>query len=80
MASGWPVLAVMAIGAILVLGNVVSLLAGSQVDSFGSFTGNGLAGAQLVGLILGLGLVMRKELARRVYLVFTIIGLLLTVV
>jgi hypothetical protein len=78
--SGWPVIAVMAIGAILVLGNLAGLLAGSHMDTFGSSTGNGLAGAQLVGLALGIGLVMRKELARRVYLVFAVIGLVLTVI
>lgn len=77
--SGWPVVAVMVIGAILILGNVAGLIAGSHVDTFGSTAGNGLAGAQLVGLVLGIGLVMRKELARRVYLVFAIIGLVLTV-
>jgi hypothetical protein len=78
--SGWPVIAVMAIGAILILGNLAGLLAGSHMDTFGSSTGNGLAGAQLVGLVLGIGLVMRKELARRVYLVFAVIGLVLTVI
>jgi hypothetical protein len=78
LASGWPVLAVMAIGALLVLGNLVGLLTGSHMDTFGSSGGNGLAGAQLVGLLLGLGLVMHKELARRVYLVFAVIGLVAT--
>ncbi len=78
LASGWPILAVMAIGALLVLGNLAGLLTGSHMDTFGSGGGNGRAGAQLVGLVLGLGLVMRKELARRVYLVFAVIGLLLT--
>lgn len=77
--SDWPVVAVMVIGAILILGNLVGLLSGSHVDTFGSTTGNGLAGAQLVGLVLGIGLVMRKELARRVYLVFAILGLAITV-
>jgi hypothetical protein len=78
--SGWPVIAVMAIGAILILGNVAGLVARSHMDTFGSSTGNGLAGAQLVSLVLGIGLVMRKELARRVYLVFAVIGLVLTVI
>jgi hypothetical protein len=78
--SGWPVIAVMAIGAILILGNLAGLLAGSHMDTFGSSTGNGLAGAQIVSLVLGIGLVMRNELARRVYLVFAVIGLVLTVI
>jgi len=77
--SGWPVVAVMAIGAILILGNLVGLIAGSHMDTFGSTTGNGLAGAQIAGLALGVGLVLRKELARRVYLIFAVIGLVLTV-
>ena len=77
--SGWPVIAVMAIGAVLILGSLAGLLAGGHVDTFGSSTGNGLAGVQLVSLVLGIGLVMRKELARRVYLVFAVIGLVLTV-
>ena len=34
--SGWPVIAVMAIGAILILGNLAGLLAGSHRDTFGS--------------------------------------------
>jgi hypothetical protein len=79
LGSGWPVVAVMAIGAILVLGNLAGLVAGGHMDTFGSTTGNGLAGAQIVGLVLGIGLVLRKELARRVYLVFAVIGLVLTV-
>jgi hypothetical protein len=80
LVSGWPVIAVMAIGAILVFGNLAGLLIGSHMDTFGSSTGDGLAGGQLVGLALGAGLLMRKELARRVYLVFAVIGLVLTVI
>ncbi len=76
---GWPVIVVMAIGAVLVLGNLADLIAGSHMDAFGSSTGNGLAGAQLVSLVLGIGLVMRKELARRVYLVFAVFALLVAV-
>jgi hypothetical protein len=64
LASGWPVLAVMAIGALLVLGNLVGLLTGSHMDTFGSSGGNGLAGAQLVGLLLGLGLFLVHGSAR----------------
>jgi hypothetical protein len=48
------------------------------MDTFGSTTGNAFAGTEIVGLILGIGLVTRKELARRVYLVFAVIGLVLT--
>ena len=78
--SGWPVVAVMVIGAILILENLAGLLVRSHMDTFGSTTGNGFAGTEIVGLVLGIGLVMRKELARRVYLVFAVIGLVLTVV
>jgi hypothetical protein len=76
--SGWAVIAVMAIGAILILGNLAGLVTGSHMDTFGSTTGNAFAGTEIVGLILGIGLVTRKELARRVYLVFAVIGLVLT--
>jgi hypothetical protein len=78
--SGWPVVAVMAIGAILVLGNLAGLLAGSGIDRFGGASGDGLAGFQIAGLVLGIGLVMRNELARRVYLVFAVVGVVLTVI
>ena len=69
----------MTIGAILILANLAGLVAGSHMDTFGSTTGNGFAGTEIVGLLLGIGLVMRNELARRVYLVFAVIGLVLTV-
>jgi hypothetical protein len=59
---------------------LLGLLAGDRVDSFGSFGGSGLDGVYLGNLVLGIGLVMRKELARRVYLVFAVIGLVLTVI
>jgi hypothetical protein len=48
LVSGWPVIAVMAIGAILVFGNLAGLLIGSHMDTFGSSTGDGLAGGQLI--------------------------------
>ncbi len=78
--SNWPVLAVMAIGVILALSGLLGLLVGDRVDSFGSFGGNALAGVHLASLGLGIGLVMRNDLARRVYLVFAIAGLVLTVI
>jgi hypothetical protein len=71
--------AVTAIGATLILGNLAGLIAGTRMDTCGSSTGNGLAGVQIVGLVFGIGLVMREELVRRVYLVFAVIGLVLTV-
>jgi hypothetical protein len=76
--AGWPVLAVMAIGVLLVAANLLGLIAGTDIHTFGAAGGNGAAGVQLVGLVLGAGLVMRNELARRVYLVFAVIGLVLT--
>ncbi|HLW96481.1 MAG TPA: hypothetical protein VKS25_13980 [Solirubrobacteraceae bacterium] len=68
----------MAIGLLLVATNLLGLIAGTDINTFGATGGNGLAGKQLVGLVLGAGLVMRSELARRVYLVFAVIGLVLT--
>ena len=59
--SGLPILAVMAIGALLTLSGLLGLLAGDRVDSFGSFGGSGLDGVYLVNLVLGIGLVMRKN-------------------
>jgi hypothetical protein len=80
VASGWPVIAVMALGALQVLANLFGLLADGHVSMFGSPGGNWLAGAQICGIVLGIGLVMRKELARRVSLVFVMIGLVLAVI
>jgi len=80
VASGWPVIAVMALGGLQVLADVFGLLAGGHVDMFGSPGSNWIAGAQICGIVLGIGLVMRNEIARRVSLVFVIIGLVLAVI
>src|ERR1017187_1292581 len=76
--SGWAVIAVMAIGAILILGNLAGLVTGSHLDTFGSTTGNAFAGTDIGGPSVGIGFFPRKELASRVYPVFAVIGLVLT--
>jgi hypothetical protein len=42
--DGWPVLAVMAIGALLVAANLLGLIVGTDLHTFGAAGGNGLAG------------------------------------
>jgi hypothetical protein len=77
--SGWGVLAVVAIGALLAIDGVLGLTVGDRLDSYGSVGGGALDGVYLARVALGVGLLMRKELARRVSLVFAIIGLVATV-
>ena len=69
--SSWAVLATVALGGL----NIAFALAG--LLGSGTLSGSGFVGINLVRLALGAGLVMRNELARLVYLAFSIFALYL---
>jgi hypothetical protein len=74
-------IAVMALGAFIAVPALVSLVGWAKVISFGYISGTSafVTVTDVLYLLLGVGIVLRKELARIVYVFFAVIGLLLTV-
>lgn len=71
------VIAVVVIGALIAFPALLSLLGSAAVSLDGSTGGSSLSvGFDLAYLVLGVGLMMRRELARQVYLVLATIGLI----
>lgn len=71
--GGRGVAAIVALGALLALTAVIDLAVAPHRGLIG------LDGAYIVRLVLGIGLAMRKQLARILYIGVTILGLLVTV-
>jgi hypothetical protein len=72
----WAGLAVIALGTISVLSGLAGLTGGVHLLAFGSISSGGsFVVVNIARVALGMGLVMRKELARRIYVFLAVVGL-----
>ncbi len=77
----WSFIAVWTLGALTAISGAVGLLGGVHVLAFGSIsTGGSFVFVNVFRLLLGAGILMRKEIARRVYVFVAVVGLVFAVI